>query len=1045
MNEVSAKRFEFLRQLAAKYWKPTISWVTALTAAISVVLNGLKALGIGKLPGTDTLWYWLAGLGAVIFVIIRFPRVTVGITRLLLGSSRPPSNLPTIFRGPRPYGSEDTLPGRQKEIDACWRLMREKTFFILEGESGCGKSSLLNAALIPKARQEFKVIECRIAEDPFGKLCSALRQERYRKPEQPINEANLNAAIATAFSAKVADKISEERTLDPEYLTRLRGNLTNYFDEEELKSLCFDLGVDYDALPGNGKEAKARDLIVYLDHRGLISQLVEKGSQLRPKVSWENNTSETAQKATTEAKPGQLLLLCIDQFEEFFITVQDALRGRFLSVLQEAIEEGKLRLVLTIRNDFRDLLYDICRELDSKQETLDLGNYHRLQAFRKQQAGSVLDEILEPVHRGDLLMKQQLEDFSKALVEELLRPPRDSRLFQGDEKTVLPVELQTVGMMIESVGVENFSVAGLARLGGKTGLLRSYIEDAKDYVWRKTGIPGDQALLVLRHLISPAQTKWAQTAESVGKALGMPLDRVEKVLEAFAEKYLVNRLPAEGDGNDPSRRTSSHRYELMHDHLVQILIEAPDPILQKARDAEERLKFWISRTSTIFVSNSDGKSRTWKGRIGSLLAQPIPLMETLRLWRSARSVEEIWMLKRNLRGFGFRMVLLTLLLMPGLIKGGIEWQHWAYNMGKLTIDNPPGAYLKLTRIRPYENEKAHPFNEVFLKGSSIYLEGPADYVLEAEKKEGGGRTWTVKYPVYIHGYKYTLEVKIEPPPPPEKVPEGMAYIPAGTFRMGDKDVKDGMGLPNEVPPHNAKVGAFFLDRYEVNNDQYGKCVTAGKCSKPHYEDGTCWLYTETGWKQGQVDPAFREDKNPVVCVSWEEAQAYCEFLKKKLPTEAQWEKAAAGPEGYRWSFGNGFDGSKVNYCDQNCDFAWRDVNENDKFRFTAPVGTYSANSYGLFDMSGNVYEWVEDFYDGKFYGKPEASQPDPVNRIEGKYRVVRGGSWGDVGSVVRASDRAGAPLGIGAASSGSDAPGLCSSVPFALLPCARFLAGTENF
>jgi hypothetical protein len=152
---------------------------------------------------------------------------------------------------------------------------------------------------------------------------------------------------------------------------------------------------------------------------------------------------------------------------------------------------------------------------------------------------------LAPVHDNGPLLKQQLEDFGKALVRELLRPPRDKRLCPEDEKTVLPVELQTAGMMIESVGVRNFSAEGLNRLGGKIGLFRAYIEEAKTYVRHKTGVSGEKALLILRRLISPAQTKWAQTAQSIGEALNVPADQVEKVLEAFADKYLVKRLPEE--------------------------------------------------------------------------------------------------------------------------------------------------------------------------------------------------------------------------------------------------------------------------------------------------------------------------------------------------------------------------------------------------------------------------------------------------------------------------------------------------------------------
>ena len=116
-------------------------------------------------------------------------------------------------------------------------------------------------------------------------------------------------------------------------------------------------------------------------------------------------------------------------------------------------------------------------------------------------------------------------------------------------------------------------------------------------------------------------------------------------------------------------------------------------------------------------------------------------------------------------------------------------------------------------------------------------------------------------------------------------------------------------------------------------------------------------------------------------------------MRKRLPTEAEWEKAATGPTGYKWSFGNDFDGARLNYCDKQCDFQWKDEKADDGYRWTAPVGRYPEEGYGLYDMSGNVWEWVEDWYDEQFYSTDKVKEPDPVNTTEGKEgrRVGRGG------------------------------------------------------
>ena len=234
------------------------------------------------------------------------------------------------------------------------------------------------------------------------------------------------------------------------------------------------------------------------------------------------------------------------------------------------------------------------------------------------------------------------------------------------------------------------------------------------------------------------------------------------------------------------------------------------------------------------------------------------------------------------------------------------------------------------------------------------------------------------------------------------------YIPGGVFRMGDKDATDGMGGPEEVPAHDVEVDGFLMDQYEVSNEQYAQCVASGKCAAPHYEDGSCYRYTTKGWEKGTVEADFRGDTKPVVCVNWEEARAYCEYMRKRLPTEAEWEKAAAGPEGYTWSFGNSpFDGTKANYCDANCDLAWRDSQEaNDGYATTAPVSTYLPNGYGLYAMSGNVAEWMADWYDKEFYKKPEALLKNPENHEQGSgLRVVRGGAWFDVAANLRVASR----------------------------------------
>jgi formylglycine-generating enzyme required for sulfatase activity len=537
------------------------------------------------------------------------------------------------------------------------------------------------------------------------------------------------------------------------------------------------------------------------------------------------------------------------------------------------------------------------------------------------------------------------------------------------------------------------------------------IEDVKTRARHKTGLSPDQIVLILRQLITPARTKWAQTASAIGQVLGMPAALVAQVLDAFSERYLVNRLPADLADGQIADQPTEQRYELMHEYLVQMLAEAPDPALQKAQDAAERLRFWLQRTRAVLAPPGVPAPRRRLAGVWAVLATPIPLVESLRLWRYARRGDERPMLRRNLRGFGVRLLLVIVLLSPGWGYLSIELVRRARDMGALVVHNPLGTTLTLRCIRHYADTKACSPDERPLQESSVYIQGSADYVLTAHFAAPVGQ---VRYPVYIQGYGHRVTVTVVHPP--AHLPEGMVYIPGGVFRMGDKDATDGMGGPEEVPAHDVEVDGFVMDQYEVSNEQYAQCVAHGKCAAPHYGDGTCirFMFTTKGWEKFPVEDDFREATKPVVCVAWEEARAYCEYRQKRLPTEAEWEKAAAGPEGYTWSFGNPpFDGTKANYCDDNCDLPWTSAEGglpspygNDGHATTAPVGTYPANGYGLYDMSGNVAEWVADWYDKEFYQKPEALRKNPENREQSSgLRVMRGRSWADVPPSLRVSDR----------------------------------------
>ena len=228
--------------------------------------------------------------------------------------------------------------------------------------------------------------------------------------------------------------------------------------------------------------------------------------------------------------------------------------------------------------------------------------------------------------------------------------------------------------------------------------------------------------------------------------------------------------------------------------------------------------------------------------------------------------------------------------------------------------------------------------------------------------------------------------------PSSATPKGMVLIPAGEFKMGSND-----GEFDEKPVHTVYVDAFYMDVYEVTNSQYKKFVDANPAwGKDHipgrYHDGN-YLKHWTGNSYGRGD-------SPVVYVSWYGAMAYAKWAGKRLPTEAEWEKAARGGlSSKKYPWGNLLDSSKAKYRGGG----------------TTGVGTYLPNKYGLYDMAGNVWEWCLDAYDGDFYrssprrnpiaGAADIIQATSKFTIVKTPRVLRGGAWSSSRSTLRVSDR----------------------------------------
>jgi len=222
-----------------------------------------------------------------------------------------------------------------------------------------------------------------------------------------------------------------------------------------------------------------------------------------------------------------------------------------------------------------------------------------------------------------------------------------------------------------------------------------------------------------------------------------------------------------------------------------------------------------------------------------------------------------------------------------------------------------------------------------------------------------------------------------------KAPPGMVLIPAGEFEMGSDD-----GQVDEKPVHTVYLDAFYIDVREVTVADYRKCVEAGACAMPK----TVSSYTGILCNWGRPG----RENHPINGVDWKGAQDYCRFVNKRLPTEAEWEKAATWKNGRKYPYpsgrptvscedavmddGNTYGSSESDGCGKNR---------------TWPVGSKPQEMNGTFDMAGNVLEWVEDWY-GEYSVE---CQRNPRGPSSGARRVFRGGGWYNDASQLRGTAR----------------------------------------
>ena len=339
------------------------------------------------------------------------------------------------------------------------------------------------------------------------------------------------------------------------------------------------------------------------------------------------------------------------------------------------------------------------------------------------------------------------------------------------------------------------------------------------------------------------------------------------------------------------------------------------------------------------------------------------------------------------RGMGVLTVLMPLVLLG--ITGAIK---------NVNVPKPPGFQTTTTvgqntsgsETRPIKRTKPTPAatkqaTTELERNPTVRLE-PVDVTAKRETVRATTERNTVTTPATV------------PNTSTPSAPVNMVLIPAGEFEMGSRTSDD------ETPVHTVYIDAFYIDKYEVTNAQYKAFVNAnpqwrkGRISNKYHDGDYLKLWNGNDYPRGK-------ENHPVTFVSWYGSMAYAKWADKRLPTEAEWEKAARGGlVGKKYPWGDYINSGRANYSKNAGD--------------TTFVGKYPANDYGLCDMAGNVFEWCLDRYDEDFYTRSPRQNPIVDGNISSvttnfsivtTNRVFRGGSWSTLPQSVRVADRTKGP------------------------------------
>jgi len=656
---------------------------------------------------------------------------------------------------------------------------------------------------------------------------------------------------------------------------------------------------------------------------------------------------------------GRTLVIVLDQFEEFFIRLSPEFRAAFIAELGALYDarDVPVKVVLSLREDWLASVSEIEGRIPEVFHTR-----MRLLPLTRDQARQA---ISAPVERLGV-------SYDPALIEQLL-----DDLTGREGAAVMPPQLQLVCSALYDglgPGERQITLAAYERLGGARGVLQKYLDD------ELARLGSDERPLArdaLEELVTSQSTKAVKAGDELALALGVDASDLEPVLEKLVRARLLR--PVE------SAEAAGRAYELAHEYLIAEITLSPEAVARK--EAEELLRQGVDN---------------WQ-RFGALLsAETFALIDAqrdrLRLGAEAQE-----------------------LMLQSALRHGQSVAHWMARVEKeeralalaqealLTPQGEPARQSLSTADGDVEPVEAERVRALAARLAACWRQARG-----VERACASDALWALR-PYLPRGLRLQLVLSRSPrlmrrvalplagalvavlvigailwgprfwtPRPDIK----WVDVRAGEFMMGSSDadidailaecdIYEQEWFKNEQPQHPVYLDAFRISKYEITNAQYAQCVRATVCSEPeelaYYED---------------TDYA----NHPIAYVSWHNAKTFCTWMGGRLPTEAEWEYAARGPDGRIYPWGND---------PPTCARA----QFGECGRHTVPVGTRSdgASWCGAEDMAGNVWEWVNDRYDGDYYRvSPDSNPPGPDS---GSSKVLRGGGWHDGWLYVRAANR----------------------------------------